>query len=167
MTFTAKSCSHWIGRLLTGQVFVLNLYIMNCHQGHLKKLRVQNQFLVLLIWSSSLKCCFLSASKVYLKKTKSSGFFNTQSSCWNRVWCFLIYPSVNKISHDQSTNRNWDKKRLWEVSVFNKDQNLKHLGLESGSWISASMCVYTVVYTQCVYIHLVIKIPLASERALC
>lgn len=105
VTFTAESCSHWIGRLLTGQVFVFEFIYYESSSRTFEKLHVQKQFLVLLIWSSLLKGCFFSpyniylekinslfffsAYNIYLKKMKSLIFFNTLSSCWNWMHCFL------------------------------------------------------------------------------
>lgn len=141
VTFTAKSCSYWIGRLLTGQVFVFKFIYYESSSRTFEKLRVQNQFPVLLIWSSLLKCCFLSASNIYFKKINSLIFFNTLSSCWNQVQCFLINPSVNKISHDQSTNINGDKRDFEKCQYSVKTKSFKHLGLEFGNWIYISVCV--------------------------
>lgn len=107
VTFTAKSCSHWVGRLWTGQVFVFKFIYYESSSRTLEKWHVQTQFPVLLICSSLLKC-FLSASYVYLKKDKRFNFFflilHAETKC-----CFLFNPSLSKISHNQSTNINGDK----------------------------------------------------------
>lgn len=104
VTFTAKSCSLWVGRLWTGQVFVFKFIYYESSSRTLEKWHVQTQFPIL----SSLLKCFLSASYVYLKKINSSIFFRN-TPWWNRVLCFLFNPSLNKISHDQSININRDK----------------------------------------------------------
>lgn len=121
MTFTAKSCSLWIGRLLTGQVVVFKFICYESSSRTFKNLHVQKQFPVLLIRSSLLKYCFFSASNVYLKKI--TPFFHTlMSSCWNWVQYFLINPSVKQSSHNQSTNINGDIRDFKAVPIFRKVQ---------------------------------------------
>lgn len=78
--------------------------------------------------------------------------------------CFLINPSVNKISHDQSTNINADKKDFENCQYSVKMKTFKHLGLEFGSWIYTSVCVYiqcmlsVYIYIFCIHVCIYIRI---------